>query len=181
MYRYIKFEDGAIGLLQCDISNESTALLTNISKYGAQKTTRTPTEKDVSDVEKIIGSKFPTQLRKALLTYGYICKDSDEWLGLRSGIKPKDQTMCLYYKGMYSKGLELYGRGDKTDKIYYPFASNGCGDYLCVDQDNKVYEYIHDAKIPIVDFSKEYKIPECKDFDWYLNNIMLGDRDYYGE
>ena len=152
---------------------KTNSLLKDIGN-GAKCTTKIPSEQDVLEVEKLIGSKFPSQLRSAILKYGYICRGPDEWLGIRNGIDPEKQSMTIYYKSVYKLG-------NKPEKRFYPISPDGFGNYLCVGEDNKMYEYIHDSKNPIVDFSKLHKVPECKDFNWYLNNVMLGTKDYYGK
>lgn len=159
--------------ISIDENTKTTESLLKDIGNGTKCTSKIPSEQDVLEVEKIIGSKFPSQLRSAILKYGYICRDSDEWLGVCSGIDPKKQGMTIYYKNVY----EL----SKPNKQVYPFSTDGFGNYLCVGEDNKMYEYIHDSKNPIVDFSTFHKVPECKDFNWYLNNVILGTKDYYGK
>ena len=133
----------------------------------------TQKENDILAVEKLIKHKYPKQLRAALLKYGYIRKDGDEYLGIREGLSPEKQDMYdWYWTGMYSWGAKL-------DKVYFPFSTNDCGDYLCVDEHDKLYEFIHDKQNHIVEFSKEYK-NDIKDFNTYLNQVIFGNKDYYG-
>jgi len=135
-----------------------------------------PTEADVCGIEKLIGHKYPPQLRSAILKYGYIAKDGDEYLGARNGLSPEKQ-------GLYNDLWDgLYSWGVKLDRVYFPFSANGCGDYLCVDEHDRLYEFIHDSNNHIVEFDKTYKCPDCKDFNSYLKNVILNkNRDYYGK
>ena len=135
-----------------------------------------PTEKDIQAIENLIEHKYPPQLRAAILKYGYIAKDGDEYLGARNGLSPEKQGLYFdLWDGMYSWGVKL-------DKTYFPFAANGCGDYLCVDEHDKLYEFIHDINSHIVEFDKQYKRPDCKDFNSYLKNIILNkNAKYYGQ
>ena len=154
---------------------ESSGFLTEKNGIEYLSKDKLPTENDVQAIENLIGHKYPSQLRAAILKYGYIGKDSDEYFGVRNGLSPEKQGLYALWNGIYSWDVKL-------DKIYFPFSDNGCGDYLCVGENNKLYEFIHDIPNHIVEFDKYYKKPDCKDFNSYLKNVILNSkRRYYGQ
>lgn len=155
---------------------ESSGFLTEKNGIEYLPKEKLPTENDVQAIENLIGHKYPSQLRAAILKYGYIVKDSNEYLGARNGLPPEKQDL---YNNLWDG---LYSWNVKLDKVYFPFSANGCGDYLCVDERNKLYEFIHDISNHIVEFDKYYKEPDCKDFNSYLKNVILNPkRKYYGQ
>jgi len=158
------------------LAMESSGFLTEKNGIEYLPKEKLPTEADVCGIEKLIGHKYPPQLRSAILKYGYIAKDSNEYLGARNGLPPEKQ-------GLYNDLWDgLYSWGVKLDRVYFPFSANGCGDYLCVDEHDRLYEFIHDSNNHIVEFDKYYKEPDCKDFNSYLKNVILNPkRKYYGQ
>lgn len=83
-------------------------------------------------VEKEIGCKFGPELKKYILTYGYLGFEDVEFYGINSnqGIN----------SDMVSQTKYIHKYFEKT-KNYVAFENLGEGDYVLVDSEDNIYEY----------------------------------------
>lgn len=88
---------------------------------------------DVSLAEETLGIKFGPQLEEYLLDYGYLGFESTEFYGMnsRQGLESDLIVQTKYLHKYYSSTMQ-----------YIALENNGEGDYILLDTDDNVYQFV---------------------------------------